>query len=255
MTLKLISLSTDSACAMIGKILDFKGLDYEVVDAEEDQPEEIAHSSDNLKARAEEPAAKRETGKRLSRDNPANPARKPDQITQHLPALTFPNGETTVGAWEIIARLETEHPEPTLLPASYAGLHQVLARYFEGELGATVLRAAMPELLDYYRARGPRPLSRYVRWVEQRMAAGFCARARQQAEANRSLMRQLLAPLEDELRRRAFLLGRIGLADFALYGQLRCFACAGKLKLPEDFTALREHFMRIDRITARLEAE
>jgi glutathione S-transferase len=251
MALKLFWLHTDPACAMVGKILDFKGLDYETVDADEGQTAETAHfSEDPERLQAKPPSSRLPTG-----GHSAAPAAGSDEITHQLPALTFTNGETIVGAWEIIDRLETEYPQPTVLPASHAGLHRVLARYFEGDFGNAVLRAAMPELLAYYRALGPRALSRYVLWVERRMGAGFCSRACEQAEVNRSLMHRLVTPLESELTRRAFLLGRIGLADFALYGQLRSLAPSGDLRLADDLAALREHFLRIDRITGRLQAE
>jgi glutathione S-transferase len=255
MTLRLLWLHTDPACAMVGKILDFKGFDYEIVDADEDHPAPSSMSSYKTNADSKETMAESKTGKHAHQDEPINQPVGTNCITQQLPALSFQNGETVVGAREIIARLETEHPEPTLLPPTNAGLHQILARYFEGEFGAVILRAAMPELLAYYRTRGPKSLSRYIRWIEQRMGAGFCTRAEQEAAMNRALASELMASLEDELSRRAFILGRVGLADFALYGQLRSFACSGELRLPQEFTALREHFLRIDRITARLQAE
>jgi glutathione S-transferase len=63
----------------------------------------------------------------------------------------------------------------------------------------------------------------------------------------------MLAPLDETLRERAFLLGRIGYADFALYGQLWYLAFTGKLKIPDEFANLRAFFGRMDRITAALD--
>jgi glutathione S-transferase len=71
--------------------------------------------------------------------------------------------------------------------------------------------------------------------------------------ANWTRVREMLAPLDDTLRERAFLLGRIGYADFALYGQLWYLAFTGKLKIPDEFAYLRAFFGRMDRITAALD--
>jgi glutathione S-transferase len=62
-----------------------------------------------------------------------------------------------------------------------------------------------------------------------------------------------LAALDDTLRERAFLLGRIGYADFALYGQLSYLAISGVLKIPGEMTSLRAYYGRVDRITAALD--
>jgi glutathione S-transferase len=255
MTLKLISLATDATSAMVGKILDFKGLDYEVVDAAEEGSAQQPPARPSARGSSAVSDAALQEDKRTLQNEPAKLADAQSYIVQQLPAIIFADGESVVGEPAIIARLEAEYPEPTVLPPSHAGLHQILARYFAGELGTAVLRTAMPELLEHYRAKGPRALARYVRWVEQRSGAGFCQSALEETESNRSMVRQLLAPLESELQGRAFLLDRIGLADFALYGQLRSFACDGTLKLPGDFPALREHFLRVDRITAHLPAD
>ena len=64
---------------------------------------------------------------------------------------------------------------------------------------------------------------------------------------------ELMAPLDDTLRERAFLLGRIGYADFALYGQLNCLALGGVVKIPAEMTSLRAYYNRVDRITAALD--
>jgi hypothetical protein len=49
------------------------------------------------------------------------------------------------------------------------------------------------------------------------------------------------------------LLGRIGYADFALYGQLSMLAITGELKIPDEMTNLRGYFGRMDRISAALD--
>jgi glutathione S-transferase len=70
---------------------------------------------------------------------------------------------------------------------------------------------------------------------------------------NLSHAHRLLAPLEESLGNRAFLLGRIGYADFALYGQLTYFAISGTLTIPANLPNLRAFFERMNRISAAVE--
>ena len=50
-----------------------------------------------------------------------------------------------------------------------------------------------------------------------------------------------------------FLTGRIGLADFALYGQLYYLAFTGELKIPAEMKNLRAFFGRVERISSVVE--
>jgi glutathione S-transferase len=71
--------------------------------------------------------------------------------------------------------------------------------------------------------------------------------------ANLSRAHEALAPLEDSLGDRAFILGRIGYADFALYGQLTYFAISGELTISADLPNLRAFFDRMNRISSVIE--
>jgi glutathione S-transferase len=66
-------------------------------------------------------------------------------------------------------------------------------------------------------------------------------------------MVEVLAPLDETLRDRAFLLGRIGYADFALHGQLSLLAITSVLKIPDAMTNLRGYFGRMERISSALD--
>ena len=48
-------------------------------------------------------------------------------------------------------------------------------------------------------------------------------------------------------------IGRIGLADFSLYGQLFYFAFTGEMKIPAEMKNLRAFFDRMDRISSAIE--
>jgi glutathione S-transferase len=86
-----------------------------------------------------------------------------------------------------------------------------------------------------------------------RYGAGFCERMAAERDFNLQQAIELLAPLDEALTEKAFLLGRLGLADFALYGQLWRLAFTGEVKIPAEFANLREFFGRLDRLSSVLE--
>jgi glutathione S-transferase len=88
---------------------------------------------------------------------------------------------------------------------------------------------------------------------ERKFGAGFVERVIAGQTANRERVRAALAPFEEQLASTPFLTGRIGLADFALYGQLFYLAFTGELKIPAEMKNLRAFFGRIDRISSALE--
>ena len=71
-------------------------------------------------------------------------------------------------------------------------------------------------------------------------------------EKGRGLHGDHAKPFEAQLEERPFLTGRIGLADFCLYGQLYYFAFTGELKIPAEMKNLIAFFGRVDRISSRL---
>ena len=62
-------------------------------------------------------------------------------------------------------------------------------------------------------------------------------------------------PLDETVDRRAFLLGQIGYADFALYGQLFYLGFTGDLKIPAHLANLRAFYGRMDRLSAKLDSD
>ncbi len=115
------------------------------------------------------------------------------------------------------------------------------------------MRAAMPDLLEYYRRQGEQTLAFFRMVQDGRHGAGFCDRMAAEREANLEQARELLAPLDEALSEQAFLLGRLGLADFALYGQLWYLGFSGEVRIPRELSNLREFYDRIDRLSSALE--
>ena len=218
-TLTLYQFATSPFCAKVRKILDFKGLDYHVVEVDYLERKELILASGQLM----------------------------------VPALTLETGETVVDSDRIAARLDELYPEPTLFPPEWRGIHLALARYFDGEFEDALFRAALPDEIAHY-ARQGRDREAFYRLIrERKYGAGFCDEVVGNHASHWTRAHELLAALDDTLRERAFLLGRIGYADFALYGQLSYLAISGVLKIPGEMTSLRAYYGRVDRITAALD--
>ena len=89
---------------------------------------------------------------------------------------------------------------------------------------------------------------------ERKYGAGFVDKMITEHGAQQSRAQQALLPFEQALSDRAFLLGRIGVADFALYGQLYSLAFTGEPKISAELRNLRMFFGRMDRISSTPEA-
>jgi len=220
MAAKLYQFLTSPFCAKVRKLLDFKDVDYEIVEVDYLERKELLIASGQLM----------------------------------VPVLALASGETIVDSARIAGRLEELYPEPTILPPSWRGMHQVLADYVDTQLEDALFGASIPDKLAFFRRQGGdrEALWRMVR--ERKYGAGFVDRMITEHSAQQSRARQALAPFEQALSDRAFLLGRIGLADFALYGQLYSLAFTGELKISAELRNLRMFFGRMDRISSAPEA-
>lgn len=206
-------------CAKIRKILEFKGLEYDVVEVDYHDRGELIAATGQIQ----------------------------------VPALELAGGEVAVDSTWIVTRLEALFPDPAVTAPVHRGLHLALTRYFEGEFGIALLRLAMPDLLDFYRRQGEQQLAFFRLVHDGKYGTGFCERMIAERETNLQQAVEMLAPLDEALSEKAFLLGRLGLADFSLYGQLWRLAFTGELKIPTDFANLREFFARLHRLSAALE--
>ncbi|MBV8454628.1 MAG: glutathione S-transferase family protein [Deltaproteobacteria bacterium] len=218
--IRLYQFATSPFCAKVRKILDYKGVDYEAIEVDYVERKELVMASGQMM----------------------------------VPALTLDNGETLVDSDRIAMALEEHYPEPTLFPHAWLGVHLALARYFDTELEDALFRAAVLYELAHYRRQGTdhEALWRLIR--ERKYGAGFVEQMVREHSANLSRAHELLAPMEESLGERAFVLGRIGYADFAFYGQLTYFTISGTLTIPANLPNLRAFFERMNRISSAIDA-
>jgi glutathione S-transferase len=216
---------TSPFCAKVRKILDFKGIDYEIVEVDYVERKELLAASGQVMV--------------------------PALRLEH--ARNGGDAEVVVDSNRIAARLEELCPEPTILPPQWRGLHMALTNYIEGEVEEALFRVGVLDELAHFARQGPDRLAlfRFIR--DRKYGADFCERMERERESNLRRMCEVLHPFERALENAAFLMGRIGLADFALYGQLHFLALTEELKIPADLVRLRDYYLRIDRISSRLE--
>jgi glutathione S-transferase len=216
MAAKLYQFLGSPFCAKARKLLAFKGVEFEVIEVDYLERKELLIAS--------------------------------GQLT--VPAVTLDNGETIVDSARIALRLEELYPEPTIFPAGWRGMHVALADYIDNHLEESVYPVALADELAYYSKQGADrgALWRFIR--ERKFGRGFVDRTIADHKANWERFRSALAPFEEQLGNAPFLVGRIGLADFALYGQLFYLAFTGELKIPADMKNLRAFFGRVDRISS-----
>ena len=221
MKARLYQFRTSPFCAKVRKMLDYKGVDYEIVEVDYLERKELIAASGQI----------------------------------FVPALTLETGETIVDSDRIAMRLEEAYPEPTIFPPGQRGLHLALAHYIDSAVEDALFRVAVPDELEYFRAQG-RDREFMFRLIRDRKYGDrFIDRMRDELDANWRRAIEILAPFEEQLGAGAgaFVTGRIGMADFSLYGQLSLTALTGTLKLPESMPHLRAFYARMDRITASVD--
>lgn len=219
MAAKLYQFVGSPFCAKVRKLLAFKGVEFEVVEVDYLERKELLLAS--------------------------------GQMT--VPAVTLEGGETIVDSARVAKRLEELFPEPTIFPAGWRGVHLALADYIDNRIEEAVYGAALDDELAHYRAQGADRAALWRLIRERKYGEGFVDRTIADTAANWERARRALGPFEEQLAYLPFLTGRIGLADFALYGQLFYFAFSGELKIPADLKNLRAFFGRIDRISSVIE--
>lgn len=219
MAAKLYQFLGSPFCAKARKLLAFKGVEFEVVEVDYLERKELLIASGQIM----------------------------------VPAVTLDSGEAIVDSARIAMRLEELYPEPTFFPPGWRGIHLLLADYIDNNLEERVYPVAIADELAYYSSQGPDRAALWRLIRERKYGAGFVDRVIADHAANWERARAALAPFEEQLASAPFLTGRIGLADFALYGQLFYLAFTGELKIPADMKNLRAFFGRVDRISATLE--
>jgi glutathione S-transferase len=222
MKARLFQFLTSPFCAKVRKILDYKGVDYEIVEVDYLERTELLAASGQIM----------------------------------VPALTLESGETVVDSDRITMRLEELYSEPTIFPPGQRGLHRALAHYIDSAVEEAIFRVAVPDELEFFRRRSAEREAMWRLIRERKYGDGFVDRMNRELESNWKIAAGVLAPFEEQLGAGvgAFLTSRIGLADFSLYGQLHLLAFTGELKIPASMPHLRAFYGRMDRITASLDA-
>jgi glutathione S-transferase len=218
MKARLFQFQTSPFCAKVRKILDYKGVDYEIVEVDYLRRTELLIASGQIM----------------------------------VPTLTLESGETIVDSDRIAMRIEELYPEPTIFPPVQRGLHIVLARYIDTAVEDALFRVAVPDELFHFRSQGAEHEAMWRLIRERKYGEGFVDRMERELDANWKIAAEVLAPFEEQLGAGvgAFLTGRIGLADFSLYGQFHLVGLTGELKLPALMPHLRAFYGRMDRISA-----
>jgi len=221
MKARLFQFLTSPFCAKVRKILDYKGVDYEIIEVDYLERKELIAASGQI----------------------------------FVPALTLDSAETVVDSDRIAMRLEEAYSEPTIFPPGQRGLHLALAHYIDSAVEDALFRVAVPDELEYFRRQGADREAMWRLIRERKYGEGFVDRMGRDIDANWKLAEAVLAPFEEQLGAGvgAFLTGRIGMADFSLYGQLSLTALTGTVKLPPSMPHLRAFYARMDRITASVE--
>lgn len=216
MTAKLYQFAGSPYCAKVRKILDFKGIDYEVIEVDYLERKELLAVSGQMM----------------------------------VPVLALDSGETIVDSARIGARLEELQPEPTLLPSGWRGMHRMLADYIDNVLAEVLFRAAIPDKAAYYASEGKDRGAMWRLIRERHYGAGFVDRMIAHHDAEMARAVTALAPFEEALSERPFILGRIGLADFSLYGQLCHFTFSGTNRISPELKSVLAFYGRMDRISS-----
>jgi len=222
MKARLYQFATSPFCAKVRKLLEYKGVEYDLVEVDYLERKELLAASGQIM----------------------------------VPALTLDSGETIADSDRIAMRLEELYPTPTLFPPGARGIHIALARYIDSAVEEAIFRVAVIDEAGHFARQGAdrEAMWRLVR--DRRYGNGFVERMRAELDANFESMLAILAPFEEQLGAGvgAFLMSRIGLADFCLYGQLHLLSLTGEQKLPAAMPHLRKFYDRMDRISASLDA-
>lgn len=130
-----------------------------------------------------------------------------------------------------------------LFPRELAGVQQVLWRYFEREVEAVAFKLNNAHYREWMPASEWLP---FLRWKERRFGRGCLDQWREQQGPLLAELIYKLAPTEQMLLGKPFLLGPQPLfADFDLYGMLGNYLYGGCTELPADYPLLRDWYARM----------
>lgn len=156
--------------------------------------------------------------------------------------VVFETGEDS----QVIAKYLDTKFELGLFPREWAGVQQVLWRYFEHEVEAAAFKLSHARYREWLPAAEWLP---FVRYKERRFGAGCLDRWLEQQPQLLAELAARLAPAENMLLGKPFLLGSRPLfADVNLYGMIGCFLHGGRTKWPDTCPLLRDWYARLTQL-------
>jgi glutathione S-transferase len=133
-----------------------------------------------------------------------------------------------------------------LFPARWDGVQRILWRYIDNEVEAFTFKLNDAHYREFV---PPREQLAYLRHKERKFGRGCLDQWRAGHKALTAGLAQLLAPFEQMLATRPFLLDeRPCFVDFDLWGMLANYLYSGHYRLPAAHPRLRRWYARLDRL-------
>ncbi|MCL5097311.1 MAG: glutathione S-transferase N-terminal domain-containing protein [Candidatus Omnitrophica bacterium] len=167
-------------------------------------------------------------------------------IVQHGPTVVFEIDQDS----QVVAKYLDDQLQLGLFPRSWAGVQNILWRYFEHEIEGIGFR-----LNDIYYQEFVPPDERlnYLRFKERKFGHGCINQWKRDQEHLLNELAHQLEPCEIMLTGKDYLLGEQPLfVDFDLYGMLANFLYSGHYKLPGIDTNLQRWYERLQRLNKAL---
>jgi glutathione S-transferase len=164
-------------------------------------------------------------------------------VLQDGPSVIFETNEDS----QVIAKYLDSKLGLGLFPRQWAGVQAVLWYYFEHEVESVGFRINNAHYREWLPAAEWLP---FLRHKERRFGRGCLDQWRAQESTLLAELSYKLAPTEQMLLGKPFLLGERPLfVDFNLYGMLGNFLYGGGTQLPAGYPLLREWYARMDRLS------
>lgn len=152
----------------------------------------------------------------------------------------------TQGDSQVLAKYLESRLLLGLFPSEFEGVQELLWAYFEDDVEGVAFKLTDIHWREFVPTKDR---CGFLRHKERRFGRGCLDQWREQEAELLTRLEHLLAPAEQMLRTRPFLLAsRPVFADFCLYGVLANFMYTGKYQLPAAHPRLREWYLRMSKL-------
>lgn len=152
----------------------------------------------------------------------------------------------TSGDSQVLAKYLETRLQLGLFPAEWEGVQELLWRYFEDHVEGVAFKLNDIHWREFV---PPKERCGFLRHKERRFGRGCLEQWQEQEVALLTQLETLLAPAEQMLLTRPFLLtDRPVFADFSLHGVLGNFLFTGHYQLPAALPRLREWYTRLSKL-------